>query len=113
MIVPYPLSARYGFSLLLILPGHNAWHHLSHGGHVAVAAVVPNHDAVVAGHRAVSGAAPGDAAAEAGHRARHGPRLVVEHVHGPADQSEESIKHFIDQWEVSNPLTRRPPSSSA
>ena len=74
------------------------WHHLSHGGHVAVAAVVAHHDAVVAGHRAgVSRAAPGDAAAEAGHGARHGPRLVVEHVHGPADQSEESIKHFIDQ----------------
>ena len=95
--VSYFSSARNSFSLLLVLIDQDGSPHLSHGGHVAVAAVVPHHDAVVTGHRAVvTRAAPGHAAAQTGQGPSHGPGLVVEHVHGPADQSEERMKH-IDQ----------------
>ena len=48
-------------------------HHLSHGGHVAVAAVVL-HDDVVCGHDAALPATPPrHAAAQARHGAGHGP----------------------------------------
>ena len=65
---------------------------LSHGGHVAVAAVVPHHDAVLCGHHtAVSAAAPG----------RTKPVILCTHVHYVSS-------HLVSPVQTSSPGARQP-----